>query len=46
MYNAGTDSVGLIGGGATGYLNAVLNDGSWHHVVVTYQFVNTGSIRG
>ncbi len=36
MYVAGTNDVGLIGGGQTGYLSAVLNDGDWHHVVVTY----------
>ncbi len=42
MYNAGTNSVGLIGGGSTGYLNATLNDGSWHNVVVTYKSIVPG----
>jgi hypothetical protein len=36
MYVASTNSVGLIGGGSTEYLGAVLNDGNWHHVVVTF----------
>jgi hypothetical protein len=37
MYNAGTNSVGLIGGGTTNYINATLNNGAWHHIVVTYE---------
>jgi hypothetical protein len=37
MYTAETNAVGLIGGGSTGYLNSVLNNGNWHHVVVTFQ---------
>ncbi len=42
MYNAGTNAFGLIGGGATGYLNSTINDGAWHHVVVTYQSLIPG----
>jgi Concanavalin A-like lectin/glucanases superfamily len=42
MYNVGTNSVGLIGGGDTGYINSVLNDGAWHHVVVTYNSIIPG----
>jgi hypothetical protein len=42
MYNAGTSSIGLIGGGATGYLTSTINDGSWHHVVVTFASLVTG----
>ena len=37
MYSpVGTNAIGLIGGGSTGYINRTLNDGNWHHIVVTY----------
>ena len=42
MYNAGTNAVGLIGGGNTGYLNATLNDNAWHHIVVTFNSIIPG----
>jgi hypothetical protein len=42
MYNAGTNTVGLIGGGSTGYINSTLNDGAWHHIVVTYNSIKPG----
>jgi hypothetical protein len=40
MYSAADDAVGLIGGGDTDYFTVTpgaLNDGSWHHVVVTFR---------
>lgn len=43
MYSAESNAVGLIGGDATGYLNAVLNDGQWHHVVVTFNSLQPAS---
>lgn len=39
MYAAGTDAIGIIGGGDTDYVNIPdpnLNNGAWHHVVITY----------
>jgi len=42
MYVAETNSVGLIGGGHTGYLNSVINNGAWHHVVVTFHSLQPG----
>jgi hypothetical protein len=39
MYAAGTDAIGLIGGGDTDYVNVPdpnLNNGAWHHVVITF----------
>jgi hypothetical protein len=42
MYNASANTVGLIGGGATGYLGSTLNDNLWHHVVVTYSSIKPG----
>jgi len=42
MYNAGTNAVGLIGGGSTGYLTQAINDDTWHHVVVTYKSLIAG----
>jgi len=42
MYSAGTNAVGLIGGGSTGYLSSTLNDGAWHHVVVTFNSIKPG----
>lgn len=39
MMNAETLDVGVIGGGATNYFGAAgsnLNNGSWHHIVVTF----------
>jgi len=39
MYSAASDTIGLIGGGNTNYVSVTpgdLNDGNWHHVVVTY----------
>jgi hypothetical protein len=39
MYTAGTNSVGLIGGGSTGYVNSTINDGQWHHIVVTFDSI-------
>lgn len=42
MYNAGTNAFGLIGGGGTGYLTHAINDGAWHHVVVTFQSLIPG----
>ena len=42
MYVAETNSVGLIGGGSTGYLNSVINNGAWHHVVVTFDSLQPG----
>jgi hypothetical protein len=39
MYNAGTNAIGLIGGGSTGYVNSTINDGQWHHIVVTFDSI-------
>jgi hypothetical protein len=39
MYNAGTNAIGLIGGGSTGYVNSTINDGEWHHIVVTFDSI-------
>jgi Concanavalin A-like lectin/glucanases superfamily len=39
MYSAGTNSIGLIGGGNTGYINSLINDGAWHHIVVTFNSI-------
>lgn len=36
MFIPDTNGVGLIGGGSTGYLTQTINDGSWHHIVVTF----------
>jgi hypothetical protein len=41
MYNASTNSIGLIGGGNTGYVNSTINNGAWHHIVVTYNSVKS-----
>lgn len=46
MYVAGTNSVGLIGGGNTGYIGAVLNNGAWHHVVVTFDTLVNPDLLG
>jgi len=42
MYNAATGAFGLIGGGSTGYLTHAINDGTWHHVVITYSSITPG----
>jgi len=42
MYSAGTNAIGLIGGGSTGYLNSTINDGGWHHIVVTFNSIKPG----
>lgn len=42
MYNAGTNAVGLIGGGSTGYVNSTINNGEWHHIVVTFNSLIPG----
>lgn len=34
MLQAG--QIGVMGGGTTSYFEAVLNDGAWHHIVITY----------
>ncbi len=39
MYAAGTNAIGLIGGGGTGYVNSTINNGSWHHIVVTFNSI-------
>jgi hypothetical protein len=39
MYAAGSDALGLIGGGDTDYVTVPdvnLNNGNWHHVAITY----------
>jgi hypothetical protein len=41
MYSAGTGAIGLIGGGSTGYANSTINDGAWHHIVVTFNSIKT-----
>lgn len=35
MYQPG--QIGVIGGGETNYMDVVLNDGNWHHIVITYE---------
>jgi hypothetical protein len=43
MYTAGTDAIGLIGGGNTNYVSVTdgnLNNGNWHHVAITYASTN------
>jgi hypothetical protein len=42
MYSAETNAIGLIGGGSTGYLNSVINNGEWHHIVVTFHSIKPG----
>jgi hypothetical protein len=42
MYAAATNGIGLIGGGNTGYITKAINDGGWHHVVVTYNSIIPG----
>ncbi len=42
MYSAATNAVGLIGGGSTGYITKAINNGTWHHVVVTYNSIIPG----
>lgn len=42
MYSASTNAIGLIGGGSTGYVTKAINDGTWHHVVVTYNSIIPG----
>jgi hypothetical protein len=42
MYSAGTNSVGLIGGGNTAYINSTINNGAWHHIVVTFNSIKPG----
>jgi hypothetical protein len=42
MYSAGTNAIGLIGGGSTGYINSTINNGGWHHVVVTFKSLIPG----
>ena len=39
MYSAGPNSIGLIGGGNTSYINSVINNGQWHHIVVTFNSI-------
>ncbi|MCJ7729608.1 MAG: LamG domain-containing protein, partial [Sedimentisphaerales bacterium] len=44
MYSAGSDAIGLIGGGDTDYVTvapANLNDANWHHIVITYASTNS-----
>jgi hypothetical protein len=43
MYSAESNAVGLIGGDATAFFNAVLNDDQWHHVVVTFDSLQPAS---
>jgi len=40
MYSAA--SIGLIGGGNTGYLNSTIADGVWHHIVITFDSLQPG----
>ena len=42
MYSAGTNAIGLIGGGNTGYINSTINNGAWHHIVVTFNSIQPG----
>jgi len=42
MYSAGTNSIGLIGGGNTSYINSTINNGQWHHIVVTFNSIQPG----
>jgi hypothetical protein len=41
LYPAGPNSIGLIGGGSTGTVTRAINDGAWHHVVVTFNSIKT-----
>jgi hypothetical protein len=42
MYSAGPNSIGLIGGGNTSYINGTINNGQWHHIVVTFNSIQPG----
>lgn len=42
MYSAGTNAIGLIGGGNTNYINSTINDDAWHHIVVTFNSIKPG----
>jgi len=41
MYNAETNAIGLIGGGSTSYVSSTINNGEWHHIVVTFNSIKT-----
>ena len=43
MYAASTNGIGLIGGDATGYFTKAINDGAWHHIVMTFHSIVTRS---
>jgi hypothetical protein len=42
MYTAETNAIGLIGGGSTNYITHPINDGGWHHIVVTFHSIQPG----